>query len=410
MSRPTKLTVGSTFPIHPPRSGGQLRIFELYRRVAADFPVDVIALAQPHEPTREHELAPGLHEVLIPRSEAHARAEANMQGEAGLPIGDIAFTQLHGLTPAFANAVRSSAEPGGVLVASHPYALPALSSACATLPVWYDAHNVEVDLKRSMLEGTRSARRLLAATRHVERAACRRSELVFASCSEDAARLRRLYRVPVERLLVVPNGIDTAGIDFVDPGARRELRLRLRLGSPLALFIGSWHEPNVEAARRVLALASRLPAVQFAIAGSVGMALRDEPTPSNVELFGVIDDELKRTLLAVASVALNPMSAGSGTNMKMLDYLAAGLPAVTTPVGARGLDLDLERHLQIASLEGFAEAVQELLDQPPEVLAPRVAAARGHVEDRFDWSRVASRLLERGVDANAVAATRRALV
>jgi glycosyltransferase involved in cell wall biosynthesis len=225
---------------------------------------------------------------------------------------------------------------------------------------------------------------------------------VLAASAEDAQRLRALYRVPAERLKVIPNGVDTDAIRFVAPSERRALRRRLRLDQPLALFIGSWHEPNVLAAREILRLASEVPDVSFAIVGSIGIPLSREPRAPNVELFGIVGDELKEALLGVAAVALNPMLAGSGTNMKMLDYLAAGVPVISTPVGVRGLDLDHERDLRVVAPSEFAAALRAALAEPDEPADARALAVRREIEDRFDWRAVVAPLL-REIEPRAAA-------
>ena len=395
MTFPSKLTVGSTFGVHPPRGGGQLRIFHLYREIAARCPVDVIALVAAGERRLERDIAPGLREIRVPKSPRHSEAEAELERDAGVPVTDVAFPELHHLTSGFADAVARSARPDGALVASHPYTLPALVSAAGDTPLWYDAHNVEGDLKEAMLRGSDTGRRLLSAARQVEEACCQRAALVLASCAEDAERLRALYGVSKENLALVQNGVDSRAIRFTGPAERLQLRALLRMDRAVALFIGSWHEPNLIAARRVFELARRLPGVDFAVVGSVGLAFRDVPIPDNVELFGIVDDGLKQSLLAIAGVALNPMSEGSGTNMKMLDYLAAGVPVVSTLVGARGLELDLVRDVRIARMDEFPEAVVAVLEESADAAAARIAEARRHVEERFDWSGVARRLLLR---------------
>jgi glycosyltransferase involved in cell wall biosynthesis len=207
-------------------------------------------------------------------------------------------------------------------------------------------------------------------------------------------RLDDLYRVSGDRSVVVPNGVDTAGIRFTGLRERRNLRARLRMERELALFVGSWHHPNVVAARRIFSLARELTNVAFAIVGSVAVALAGCDRPPNVQLYGVVSEELKQTLLAVASVALNPMSTGSGTNMKMLDYLAAGVPVVTTEIGARGLRLDLGRDVHVASRYGFAEGVVNALRERPETAEVRLRGARHHVEEHFDWSAIARGLVQ----------------
>jgi glycosyltransferase involved in cell wall biosynthesis len=55
------------------------------------------------------------------------------------------------------------------------------------------------------------------------------------------------------------------------------------------------------------------------------------------------------------------MLSGSGTNLKILEYLASGVPVVTTPVGAEGLPLaDGETALVSAPDDAAAETVRAL--------------------------------------------------
>jgi glycosyltransferase involved in cell wall biosynthesis len=393
MTFPTKVTVGSTFGIYPPLGGGQLRLLNICRHLAVRCPVDVIALVASDEPALQRQLSPGLREVRVPKSVEHTAAEAELGRDAGVPVTDVAFPELHELTPRFAEAVSVSAEADGALIASHPYTLPVLAAAVDEPRIWYDVQDVEADLKATMLAPTNAGARLLAATRDVERACCEQAELIMAVSSEDGNRLRTLYGVAESKLAVVPNGVDTRVIRLTEPAERRELSVRLRMKSPLALFIGSWHEPNLAAVRRILQLAPSLPEIEFGVVGSVCLPFEDVELPPNVQLMGIVGNEFKDTLLAIAAVALNPMANGSGTNIKMLDYLAAGVPVVSTEVGARGLQLDPERHVRIATLREFGSAIMATLREPLEAARARAIQARRHVEGCFDWEVVARQLL-----------------
>src|SRR5581483_12236830 len=106
----------------------------------------------------------------------------------------------------------------------------------------------------------------------------------------------------------------------------------------LAALVASWHEPNIIAARALVRVAQRMPEIDVMILGSVGYALAGQ-TPSNVQLTGTVSAEFKRAVLGVADVAVNLVSTGSGTNLKMLDYFAAGVPVISTAFGARGLGI-----------------------------------------------------------------------
>jgi glycosyltransferase involved in cell wall biosynthesis len=389
---PAKLTVGSTFAIHPPRNGGQLRTFHLYTRVAERCPVDVVCLVAGDQPALERRLTPNLREIHVPQSHAHAVAEAELQRAAGIPVTDVAFPDLYELTPEFTAAVASSAVPGGAVVATMPYTLPALETGAAGAPVWYDSQNVEADLKAEMLPDNAVGQRLLESTRRVEASCCRKAERLFVATLENGERLRELYDLSGRPPTVVPNGVDTTQIAFVSAAQRRGVRARLQMQRPLALFIGSWHEPNLVAVRRIIGLARILGDVTFAIAGSVCLPFRGMGLSGNVELLGIVSDTQKRSLLAAASVALNPMSAGSGTNIKMLDYLSSGVPVVTTSVGARGLALD-QRYAEIVPVDEFAPAIRAVLGLDPAQLDDRTVRARRHVEEHFDWSTITERLL-----------------
>lgn len=69
--------------------------------------------------------------------------------------------------------------------------------------------------------------------------------------------------------------------------------------------------------------------------------------------------------LSRADVAVNPAVTGSGVNIKLVDYLQAGVPVVSTALATRGLDLrpgvDLEVH---DNPTAFAAAVIDLLRDP----------------------------------------------
>jgi hypothetical protein len=106
---------------------------------------------------------------------------------------------------------------------------------------------------------------------------------------------------------------------------------------PLAVFIGSLYPPNEEAAAFICTeLAPALPDVTFAICGGVGSAIdatRWLGAGSPTCRYRRARRRGPREYLGAADVAVNPMFSGSGTNIKMFDFMAAGLPVVSTPPG-----------------------------------------------------------------------------
>jgi glycosyltransferase involved in cell wall biosynthesis len=79
-----------------------------------------------------------------------------------------------------------------------------------------------------------------------------------------------------------------------------------------------------------------------------------------IEVQGQVDDAIRE--LARARVAVVPLLAGSGTRLKILEAWAAGLPVVSTTVGAEGLRACDGEHLLLADgALNFTNAVSRLL-------------------------------------------------
>jgi glycosyltransferase involved in cell wall biosynthesis len=105
---------------------------------------------------------------------------------------------------------------------------------------------------------------------------------------------------------------------------------------------------------------------------------------ARIELSGPVDDAI--TELARAKVALVPLLAGSGTRFKIIEAWAAGVPVVSTPLGAEGLPARDGEHLLVAGdARGFQEAVSALLADP--ALRDRIGRAGRYLyECEFTWN------------------------
>lgn len=384
-----RITVASTFPIYPPLGGGQLRIFHLYKNLAREFDVELVTICNAGESHFNTEIAPGLREIRIPKSLEHEMEETRLTIETGgVPVTDVAMPRLYHLTPDYVEALRNSASRSDYVVASHPYLLPAILQV-SDKPIWYEAHNVEVVLKRSILPDNATGRALLELTRKVESECCEISSLIMVCSTSDGKLLNEIYDADPKKIVEVPNGLDSKAVTYIPLAERAKTKESLGLTNSFnALFMGSWHGPNINAVRHILKFAEELPEVNFVIVGGVGSAFQNERVPSNVGFMGVVDDPTKDRVLGVADVALNPMDSGSGTNMKMLEYCAAGIPVVSTPHGARGLALEHEMHIEIAEIDKFPDAICSFREKKTG-LDSRMEGARNLVTAHYDWAVIA---------------------
>jgi O-antigen biosynthesis protein len=146
--------------------------------------------------------------------------------------------------------------------------------------------------------------------------------------------------------------------------------------------------------RQVLPLVlQRQPNARMVVAGS-------DPPPShtyadysaNLEMLGYVDDV--RQPLSRYSVFVCPILSGSGVRVKLLEAFAAGIPVVSTVVGAEGLAKNDGEFCALSDdPPGFAERVCRLFEDPDSAAA-MARRARGEVEMHWDMAVITAKLVE----------------
>lgn len=391
-----KVTVIDMQPITPAVGGGRQRLLGLYHALGLDIECTYVGTYDwPGEPYRDQKLTPGLREIVVPLSaEHHAAAAALSQEVDGRTVIDIAFCDQAHLSPDFIRVAREHLTGADVVVFSHPWCYPPLADALrAGQLVVYDSQNVEAILRATLHDDVPAAAPLLSRVIEVEYALCQRADLVLACSHEDREIFHRLYDIDWSKLRVVPNGIFAFKHALPSPdrraNAKHSLGVRQR---SLALFVGSGYGPNNEAARFINErLAPLMPLVGFAIVGGCCESLANAPLTSNVMTLGVLDDDHKHEWMIAADVALNPLAQGSGTSIKMFDFMAAGLPVVSTAVGARGIDYVSAPPFVLATLDDFGITLSDLIADSARRKSC-AEAARRTVEDFYAWERISPAL------------------
>ncbi|MHB1166929.1 MAG: glycosyltransferase family 4 protein [Carboxydocellales bacterium] len=364
-----------------------MRTYNLFKYIAQSFAVEVVSFTKAGELGIKEEIAPGLTEIQVPKSNEHQLKESEIERKLGIPITDVVMPRIAHLTPHYRNVLRKSLSNADLAVASHPYLINEILACAPKIPVVYDAQDIEFLLKKKVFPDNQEGQRLLQEVYQIEKMVCQDSILIFTCSEEDKNQLADLYNVSREKIIVVPNGADIKTVPFVASEERVRAIKQIGLKNPVVIFVGSWHPPNLEAAEQVFLMAEKLPHIFFGLVGSQCLAFNGKKLPGNVGLFGVVDHALKELIFRIADIALNPMLSGSGTNLKMLDYMAGGIPVISTPFGARGLQVKDDEELAICGINNFPEVIQELLDHP-EKRARLVKLARATVEQRFDWEKI----------------------
>ncbi len=114
-----------------------------------------------------------------------------------------------------------------------------------------------------------------------------------------------------------------------------------------------------------------------------GQRVLDLQKQGNIEVTGFVEQMLP--YYHDADVFVAPFQIARGVQNKILQAFACGLPVVTTPIGAEGIDgYDGEHFLVAQSPAHFAEQIERLVQQP-QLYKSVSASARQLIFDDFLW-------------------------
>ncbi|MGP4671909.1 glycosyltransferase family 4 protein [Agrobacterium salinitolerans] len=203
--------------------------------------------------------------------------------------------------------------------------------------------------------------------------AFRRADVVIAIQEEE----ERTFR---QRLGKEPPAVATVS-HILDLDGRVE-----DLSSSDFLFLGSSNDANIISLTgfidNVLPIVrATRPDIRLVVAGSICGKIGDR---DGVVKLGRVDS-LKEAFTR-APLSINPITLGTGINIKLLDALAAGVPTISTRTGARGLSERYRRGVVIVGdgdHQAFADAILQLAASQDQ----RQELGNKAFEDAIEWNR-----------------------
>lgn len=349
------------------RRGATVRLY--CTRLGTDRPADLDDLDVIHVPVEAAVPAGMIQDPRVAtqfRERAQARAAEVLGGRIVADGADVVYERYSLFSTALAATIAALRVPG-VLEVNAPLI-------------------DEQRRHRVLVDGATAGRTLDA-----QLAAASRIAAVSAPVA-DWLRARRA--TPADRIVVAPNGVDTARIRpvgrAVDDG-----------GPPVVLFVGTlkpWH--GLEVLLDAMSLARTPWRLRIVGDGPLGTELRarSDAAGLDVEFTGAVAPADVPVAMVGATVAVAPYPAGDGhyfSPLKVYEYAAAALPVVASDVPGMAGIVDHGRTGMLvppADPAALAAAIDALVDDPARAAALGCRGRRDMTE-RHSWDQVLTRIL-----------------
>ena len=220
-----------------------------------------------------------------------------------------------------------------------------------------------------------------------ERSALRTFDAILAITPEDSQRIQNLDPQLKGKIYVIPAGVDVQNTAIVDTSKGRNI---------LHMAAMDWL-PNQEGLlwfiRDILpGVVEKNPGIKLWVVGKNTPDSFKKYENENIKVLGFVENADE--VMGQCRLAIVPLSAGGGMRVKILNYLAAGMPVVSTSIGAEGINVKHGEHILIAdTAEQFVRSVEQLLtdDQLRETLARN---GRQLIEKEYAWESIVGKTLK----------------
>lgn len=369
-----KLLIINATPVFPLVTGGRIRTAQLARQLAK-LGLEVTILTPYHftqqaalykdEPFKIHQLK---YPFVLPY----------LFTDKPFP-----YSYLASFHPGYNNLAQRLLDQYDIYQFESPEFASLIDQIPADKLVVYNAHNVQYHYSTSETANKWIKRITGKKIYRLEEKLVKRAAHIFACCQRDRDQFRALYQVPDSKTSLALNGIE----QITPPTDTSEQMFshfpELKNFPHRALFSGSNVEHNRVAVRFIIEeLAPKLEKEwAFIIQGSCGLNFK-QVNESNI-FFDLENDHFEDYV--TGTIGLNPITQGSGSNLKLLYYLTHGMPVVSTQFGIRGYE-ELKPNVKISDTEGFAAILKadKFIDPP----------APADLYERYSWAKVANHIYQ----------------
>lgn len=214
----------------------------------------------------------------------------------------------------------------------------------------YEAHNIDSVL----LDRLKFNQGVVCENQRFEKESAKVADRVLVRSDFDKSCLKKLG-INVSKVDVCPTGVDPKSVAYS----------KNRSKNKTVLFLGNLdYQPNETAVDIICeqiapAVHKKDPSILFCIVGKGGDRLAKKYDLPNVKFTGALPTLDK--VFNESFVALCPLIEGSGTRLKVLDYLAAGIPVISSSLGVEGLEEEIYRVVSVEDdFENYVDLILQL--------------------------------------------------
>ncbi|WP_160358153.1 glycosyltransferase family 4 protein [Clostridium chromiireducens] len=366
------------FKIDNPIAGGEVRAFNIGKFLAENN--DIMFLCLNNDNIVEvKEISKNFIQIALPKTKEHIEEEIKMNSLYWISSNDIVTSYMISKNEYVKNVVKNLYAVTDITILIHPYMVKLIENLEGKETI-YESYNFEYRLKEKLLEGHPKYKYLLNCVEQTEKLSLEKANLVISVSKNEIDSLRNFSGRDDLEIEVVENGVEIVEKKY----DYNKLKLIFN-NKHLVTFVGSGHAPNVEAAKYIIEeLSAKHSDKIFIIIGSVCDAFRNMNVSKNVMLFGRLDKEYKDFLLFSSDIALNPIMSGAGSNLKLAEYFAFGIPTITTEFGCRGYNIENEKHAIICNTNDIDSKINMLINDN-NLREKMVINALNYVRDKLDW-------------------------
>ncbi len=393
ISLPIRILFVCPQPLWPTNTGARLRNFHLASALGTNCQVTVLQITQQRDEPAP--ATPSTFQNVLSATRGKSYTPAKMiRGLVGpLPVTVLNYSSA-GVAGALSRALESTHFDAVQMESIHLFRyLDTIRKSRYSPAVILDWHNIESELMLRYAQSAANPAKKLIAVRtgnlleKLERQALGSFNAHTVVSEREQERL--LARSPNAAIHVIANGVDTAS--FANHSQRPSSDRRT------LLFVGSMdYHANSDAVlwfcRAIWPqLAAEYPSLDFQVAGRNPPPFVQALASPRISITGTVEDV--RPFYHRAFAVVVPLKVGGGTRLKILEAMAAGVPVISTRLGAEGIDAQHNEQILLAeNAKEMSAAVGSLIDQPE--LASRLrSSALALVTEQYDWSVIGQKLV-----------------